>query len=161
MKNGKTPGIDGFPAEFLKVFWSKLKFIFQRAINSSYDNKELPLTLRQCIISCLPKGNKDRAVLKNWRPMSLLSVIYKMVSASIANRLKTILDFLIDKSQTEFITGRYIGHSTRLVYDIMYCTEKTRKEGLLMLTDFEKAFDSISWKFLYNVLEFFGFGQTS
>ena len=133
MKNGKTPGIDGFPAEFLKVFWSKLKFIIQRAINSSYDNNELPLTSRQCIISCLPKGNKDRTVLKNWQPISLLSVIYKMASASIANRLKTILDFLIDKSQPGFITGRYIGHSTRLVYDIMYFTEKTQKEGLLML----------------------------
>ena len=147
MKNGKTPGIDGFPEEFFKVFWSKLKFIIQRAINSSYDNNELPLTLRQCIISCLPKGNKDRTVLKNWRPISLLSVIYKMASASIANRFKTILDFLIDRSQTGFIIGRYIGHSTRLVYDIMYFTEKTQKEGLLMLIDFEKAFDSISWKF--------------
>ena len=45
MKNRKTPCIDGFPAEFYKVFWSKLKFIIQRAINSSYDNSELPLTL--------------------------------------------------------------------------------------------------------------------
>ena len=158
MKNGRTSGIDGFPGEFFKVFWSKLKFIIQRAINSSYDNNELPLTLRQCIISCLPKGNKDRTVLKNWRPILLLSVICKMASASIANRLKTILDFLIDKSQTGFITGRYIGHSTRLFYD-MYFTEKTQTEGLLMLIDFEKAFDSISWKFLYNVLEFLGFGQ--
>ena len=156
MKSGKTPGIDGFPAEFFKVFWSKLKFIIQRAINSSYDNNELPLTLRQCIIS---KENKDHTVLKNWRPILLLSVIYKMASASIANRLKTILDFLIDKSQTGFITVRYIGHSTCLVYDIMYYTEKTQKEGLLMLIDFEKAFDSISWKFLYNVLEFLGFGH--
>ena len=57
MKNGKTPGINGFPAE--------LKFIIQRAINSSYDNSKLPLTLRQCIISFLPKGHKDRTILKN------------------------------------------------------------------------------------------------
>ena len=144
---------------FFKVFWTKLKFIIQRAINSSYDNNELPLTLKQCIISCLLKGNKDRTTLKNWRPISLLSVIYKKASTSIANRLKTILEFLIDKSQTGFITVRYIGHSTRLVYDIMYFTEKTQKEGLLMLIDFEKAFDSITWKFLYNVLEFLGFGH--
>ena len=48
-----------------------------------------------------------------------------MASASIAKKLKTILDFLIDKSQTGFITGRYIGHSTCLVYDIMYFAEKT------------------------------------
>ena len=127
MKNGKTPGIDGFPAEFYKVFWSKLKFIIQRAINSSYDNNELPLTLRQCIISCLPKGNKDRTILKNWRPISLLSVLYKIASASIANRLKLFLSHLVDKSQTGFIAGRYISHSTHLVYDIMYFSEKNRK----------------------------------
>ena len=157
MKNGKTPGIDGFPAEFFKVFWSKLKFIIQRAVNSSFDNNELPLTLRQCIISCLPKGNKDRTVLKNWRPISLLSVLYKIVSASIANRLKLVLDHLVDKTQTGFIAGRYIGQCTRLIYDIMYFSEKKQKDGLLMLIDFEKAFDSISWKFLYNVLEFLGF----
>ena len=83
-----------------------------------------------------------------------------MASASIANRLKTILDFLIDKSQTGFITGRYIGHSTHMVYDVNNVFyRKTKKEGLLMLIDFKKAFDSISWKFLYNVLEFLGFGQ--
>ena len=51
--------------------------------------------------------------------------------------LKTILNF--DKSQTELITGRYIGHSTRLVYNIMYFTKKTQKEGFLVLTDFEKC----------------------
>ena len=160
MKNGKTPGIDGFPAEFYEVFWSKLKFIIQRAINSSYDNSELPLTLRQCIISCLPKGNKDRTILKNWRPISLLPVLYKIASASIANRLKLFLNHLVDKSQTGFIAGRYIGHSTRLVYGIMYFSEKKQKDGLLMLIDFEKAFDSISWKFLYNVLEFWGITWT-
>ena len=157
MKNGKTPGIDGFPAEFFKVFWPKQKYFIQSYINYSYKHGELPLTLRQCITSCLPKGNKDRTILKNWCPVSLLSVVYKIASAAITNRIKMVLDDLIDKTQTGFIPGRYIGHSTRLVYDIMYFAEKNQKNGLVMLIDFEKAFDSISWKFLYNVLKFMGF----
>ena len=65
----------------------------------------------------------------------------------------------MDKTQTGFISGRYIGHSTPLVYDIMHCTEKNNMDGLLMLIDFAKAYDSISWTFLYNVLKFLGFGQ--
>ena len=158
MNHGKTPGIDGFPAEFFKVFWPYLKHIIKRTLNTSFKNGELPLTLRQCIVSCLPKGNKDRSILKNWRPISLLSVPYKIASAAIASRLKTVLDYLVDKTQTGFIAGRYIGHSTRLVYDIMHCTEKNRLDGLLMLIDFAKAYDSISWKFLYDVLQYFGFG---
>ena len=124
MKNGKTPGIDGFPAEFFKVFWVKLKHIIYRSIKFAYKLGELPVTMRQCVISCLPKGNKDRSILQNWRPISLLSVLYKIISAAIANRLKSTLESLIDKTQTGFIHDRYNGHSTRLVYDITYHTEK-------------------------------------
>ena len=159
MKNSKTPGIDGFPAEFFKVFWNKLKFIVHRTSKYAYRIGKLPITMRQCVISCLPKGNKDRSNLRNWRPISLLSVLYKIISAAVANRLKTILDVLVDKTQTGFIQGRYIGYSTRLVYDIMHHCKKFKKEGLLMLIDFEKAFDSLSWNFLHNVLTFFGFGK--
>ena len=70
-------------------------------------------------------------------------------SRAIAERLKIVLDKLVSKCQTGFIKGRYIGESTRLIYDIMNYTEVTNKNGLLMLIDFEKAFDSISWKFMY------------
>ena len=79
MKNQKTPGIDGFPAEFFKVFWGKIKYFVLRSLN------QMSLTPRQCIISCLPKGDKPRQFLKNWRPISLLSVIYKIASAALAS----------------------------------------------------------------------------
>ena len=157
MKHNKTPGIDGFSAEFYKVFWGKLKFLVTRVLNYSCDTGKLPISLRQSIISCIPKGDKQRDLLKNWRPISLLSVLYKVMSAALVNRTKKVLDKLISDSQTGFIKGRYIGESIRLVYDIMnYCDTKY-KTGLLMLIDFEKAFDSISWKFIYKVLEFFKF----
>ena len=60
----KTPGIDAFPAEFYKMFWGKLKYFALRAFNYSFMKGILPLTLRQTIISCLPKGNKQRDLLK-------------------------------------------------------------------------------------------------
>ena len=97
---------------------------------------------------------------KNWRPISLLSVLYKMLSSAIAERLKTVLDKLVSKCQTGFIKGRYIGESTRLIYNIMNYTEVKNKNGLLMLIDFEKAFDSIFWKFMYNILQLFGFSES-
>ena len=159
MKNEKTPGIDGFPAEFLKVFWGKLKYIVLRALNKGYEEGEMSTSLRQVIISCIPKGNKSRLFLKNWRPISLLSVIYKLNSLAIANRLKTVLDKLISKTQTGFLSGRYIGENARLIYDILHQTEKHKIPGILMLIDFEKAFDSVSWDFLYGVLEYFNFGN--
>jgi len=68
MQNNKTPGIDGFPSDFYKVFWNKLKYFVLRALNESFLKGELSTTTKQCVITCLPKGDKDRTVLKNWRP---------------------------------------------------------------------------------------------
>ena len=59
MINGKCPGMDGFPAEFLKVFWIRLKYFIYRSLNYSYEHREISLSLRQCI-NCLPKGDKPR-----------------------------------------------------------------------------------------------------
>ena len=160
MQNNKCPGIDGFPSEFFKVFWSELKAIMLRSLNYAYKKGEFSPSLRTCIISCIPKGDKPREYLKNWRPISLLSVPYKIASLAIANRLKTVLDTLISRSQSGFISGRFIGDSTRLIYDIMHYLESNNIQGLLMLIDFEKAFDSVSWSFLYSVLDFFEFGPS-
>ena len=97
MKNEKTPGIDGFPSEFYKVFWGKLKNVVLDALNESYKHGELPISLRHGLISCLPKGQKPREFVKYWRPITLLSVLYKLASAAIAGRLKKIPDKLITK----------------------------------------------------------------
>ena len=141
-----------------RFFWKKLKFFVLKAYNWSYTKGELSVSLRQCLISCIPKGNKPRILLKNWRPISLLSCVYKIISSPIANRLKGILDKLISRTQTGFISGRYIGENIRLVYDLLHYTEKENIPGLIMLVDFEKAFDSVSWTFLYQVLDFLNFG---
>ena len=151
MKNNKTPGIDGISSEFLKVFWEKLKHLICRAINTCYAKGQMSPSMRQCIITCLPKGNKDRKFIKNWRPISLLSSVYKLMSGVIANRLKATLDTVISSTQTGFLSGRQISDNTRLIYDIMQTAEIKNLEGMLMLIDFEKAFDSISWNFMYEV----------
>ena len=104
----------------LNLFWGKLKYFILRALNHAYEIGKMSISLRQCIINCLPKGNKPRHFLKNWRPISLLSVIYKIGSSAVANRIKKYLDKIISPSQSGFVSGRYIGHSTRLIYDIMY-----------------------------------------
>ena len=159
MKNKKSPGIDGFPAEFYKIFWVKLKFFVLRSLNSGFHTGEMSSTLRQCIITCLPKGDKPRQFLKNWRPISLLSVVYKIASSALAKRLHLVLDQLISNTQSGFMQGRFIGENTRLIYDIMHYTNKYNIDGLLVLIDFQKAFDSVSWSFMQKTLKFFGFKE--
>ena len=159
MKANKTPGIDGITSEFLKMFWGKLKYYVVHALNRCFEKGKLSVTLRQSVIICLPKGNKDRSLIKNWRPISLLSVVYKLASGVIANRLKESLNKIISNCQSGFMKGRYISDSTRLIYDALEIAETHKIPGLLMCIDFEKAFDSLSWKFLYKVLSFFGYSQ--
>ena len=159
MKANKTPGIDGITSEFLKMFWGKLKYYIVHALNRCFEKGKLSVTLRQSIIICLPKGNKDRSLIKNWRPISLLSVVYKLASRVIADRLKESLNKIISNCQSGFMKGRYISDSTRLIYDALEIAETHKIPGLLMCIDFEKAFDSLSWKFLYKLLSFFGYSQ--
>ena len=160
MKNNKSPGSDGFTIEFFKCFWKQLGTFIVRSINTGYFKGQLSTTQRQGIIICIPKQNKPKHFIENWRPISLLNVIYKIASGTIANRLKTVLNKLVNKDQTGFLAGRYIGENIRLIYDLMHYTEKNNIPGLLFIIDFQKAFDSVSWSFISNVLNYFNFGDT-
>ena len=88
-----------------------------RVANFSFHKGKLSVTMRQSIINCIPKGDKPRQFLKNLRPISLLCVLYKLISSAIANRLKQVLDTLKSKTQTGFIQGCNIGELIRLIYD--------------------------------------------
>ena len=159
MKNGKSPGTDGMTAEFFKVFWRQLGGFVVRSLNEGFHKKQMSITQREGIIICIPKGDKPREHLNNWRPISLLNITYKIGSSCIASRLKTVLPKLIDEDQTGFIQGRYIGDTIRLLYDIIYYLKENELPGLLVSLDFEKAFDSVNWKYMDNVMKIFGFGE--
>ena len=91
MKNDKSPGPDGFTNNFYKFFWNDIKHFFIRAINYNYELGEMSITQKMGVISIIPKGDKPREFLKNWRPISLLNTSYKILSACLANRFKNPL----------------------------------------------------------------------
>ena len=157
MKNNKNPGTSGFSADFFKAFWKLLGTFVVRAINFGLLQGELSITQQRGLIVCIPKENKCRNYSKNWRPITLLNTVYKIASGSIANRIKQVLNKLISTEQTGFIEGRFIGENTRLMYDLLQFTEEQNIPGLLLLIDFEKAFDSLSWSFINKVLKIFNF----
>ena len=159
MKNNKSPGSDGFSKEFYMHFWEELKFIMVRSFKQSFNEGVLSDSQKLGVITCLPKPGKEREYIKNWRPVTLLNVDYKIISGVIANRIKIFLDSLISESQKGFIKGRQIGECTRLISDVIYHLKKHNKAGILLLIDFTKAFDSLEWSFLDKTLEHFCFGE--
>ena len=160
MKNSKTPGNDGFTAEFFKFFWIDLKMYILNSLNYGYKTGSLSITQKQGIITCLPKPNKSPFYLKNWRPISLLNVIYKLASSVIASRLKKVLHKLVHDDQKGFISGRFIGENIRIIYEILFETKQQEIPGLLLSVDFQQAFDSVSWKFIAKTLDYFNFGPS-
>jgi hypothetical protein len=162
MKSNKSPGSDGFLVEFFKMFWKYIGIFVVMSINYGYRNGILSVTQRHDVITLLPKGDKPRQYLKNWRPITLLNTVYKIASGSIASGIKRYRDKLISHDQTGFIPNRCtcIGENTRLIYDIMHYTEEKNIPSLLSLNDFEKAFDTVSWDFIDKVLIFFHFGSS-
>ena len=103
-----------------------LKNFILNSLNYGYKTGLLPITQKQGIITCLPKPNKSPFYLKNWRPISLLNVIYKLASSVIASRLKKVLHKLIHEDQKGFIAGRFIGENIRLIYDVLFETNNNK-----------------------------------
>ena len=158
MKNGKSPGLDGFTTEFFKFFWKDLGAFLVRSINYAFEKGEMSVTQRRGVITCIPKENKPKRFMKNWRPITLLNTTYKIATSCIAERIKGILPKIIGEEQTGFLAGRYIGENIRTLYDVLAYTESHDLPGILMLIDFEKAFDSLAWSFIMKTLDFFKFG---
>ena len=128
-------------------------------IRESLDCCELPESLTRGIITCLPKQGKTRDELKNWRPISLLNTTYKLISTVLTNRIKGVLPELIHADQKGFMANRSIMDNTRLMMDIMLEMGLRDETGLILLVDYEKAFDSLSWSCISDTLYNLNFGS--
>ena len=158
MENNKTPGTDGLTPEFYRYFWNLLGSFMVSSFNYAFRNGTLSISQRQGIISFIPKKKKNTEYLKNWRPVSLLNVDYKLATKTIALRVEKILPNLIHPCQSGYVKGRFIGESIRLIADTMHFTKAKNIPGVAVFLDFEKAFDSIEWNFIHRCLETFNFG---
>ena len=90
MKHNKSPGYDGLPSEFYVVFWNDISDLLLNSYNFSLQNGLMSFSQRNGIITLIPKKDKDVLFLKNYRPISLLTVDYKMLAKTLANRLKNV-----------------------------------------------------------------------
>ena len=128
-------------------------------IHEIFENKELPITVRLGIIALIPKDDKDKKFISNWRPLTLLETLYKILSSTLAARLKPVLDNLLGHEQKAYVPGRFIAECTRNTYDIFDHAKNNNLPGMILLVDFEKAFDSVSFEFILTSLDIFGFGE--
>ena len=159
MPTNKSPGPDGLPYEFYITFWEDLKHMLLEVFVDCAQNKELAVSMKQGLISLIPKADKDPLYLDNWRPITLLNSDYKILAALYANRLKCCLEEIISVTQSAFMKGPHISNNIPLVLDILDYGELFDKESLILFLDFYKAFDTVEHWFIFEALQHFGFKE--
>ena len=160
MSNDKSPGNDGLTKEFYETFWNEIKNPLFASIQKSFEVDQLTNSQRQAIIKLIEKKDRDKRLIKNWRPISLLNLDTKLLSKVLANRMKDVLPSLVKENQIAYVQGRFISEGGRLISDILESTDIFQKSALLLTVDIEKAFDSVNHMFLIATLEHFGFGES-
>ena len=158
LSSGKSPGSDGFTADFYKFFWDDIKHLLFDSFNHPLKSGLLSIDQKRGILSLSPKKGKDIRYLKNWRPITLLNTDYKILAKVLGTRLRNVLPELIHPDQVAYLKDRYIGQNIRIVDDILYYIKETNDNGIIACIDFEKAFDSVEWSYIHETLKAFKFG---
>ncbi|KAL3678136.1 hypothetical protein R1sor_021092 [Riccia sorocarpa] len=147
----KAPGLDGATAEILVRCWAFMKDDCLAMLVSYWQDGVLAMCDSRGVIKLLPK-NQERQRLRNWRPITLLTLTYKLISKTLAGRMKKILPDLVDEHQTGFVDGRSI-HESILLHRLSHeYADSTQQEAILLKLDFEKAYDRASHAYLEAVL---------
>ena len=129
MANNKAPGCDRLIAEFYRKFWSIIGRLYFNVILACLSMGQLHLSARRGVITLIPKLGKELLLVLNWRPLTMLTIDYKIVATLIALRLKKVLPYLISDDQSSFISGRQITTTIRKTMDIFDSANKTGSTG--------------------------------
>jgi hypothetical protein len=153
-----APGIDGFSNKFISKFWYILSYPFFHLCTYSLAEGTLIDSFATAQIRIIPKKG-DTTKLKNWRPISLLSNFYKILSRAINNRLKTVVNRVLSRAQKGFTKSRQIQEVIlNLDENINRCKNMNIK-GAMICVDQSKAFDSVDHQYIEKVFRFFNFGD--
>ena len=155
---GKSPGSDGFSVEFYLFFWDILGPLLLPVANQCFRDGNLCDSMKGSVTRLIYKKRGYIKNLKNWRPISLLNVDYKIISKVLTSRLSKVLESIVNPDQTCSVPGRSILSNVTLLRDIIDSIQETDECAILVNLDEEKAFDRVNRTFLLQLLEVYGFG---
>jgi hypothetical protein len=147
----KSPGPDGVNFGFFKDFWEELKGDVMRFINEFHRNGKLTKGINSTFIALIPKVDSPQR-LTDFRPISLVGSLYKILAKVLANRLRMVIGSVISESQTTFVKDRQILDGILIANEVVDEARKTKRELMLFKVDFEKAYDSVDWGYLDAVM---------
>ena len=160
-KANRAAGPDLIPPEFYKTFATMIAPYLHQVFNEAHENNELPASMLTGDIILLFKEKGTRTDVRNYRPITLLCVDYKILERALAERLKRVIGKLVSHSQLGFVPRRRIEHATqhlRLIQRYIDKHEPQGEGGVVVSLDMVKAYDMVDWDYLSGALQACGIG---
>jgi hypothetical protein len=157
-EKNKATGPDSIPAEFYQICWDIVKKDIVSLFQDFHAGHLDVSRINYGIITLLPKS-KGATKIQQYRLICLLNCIYKLITKVLTIRIEPYAQKLISEHQTAFIKGRNIMTDVMILHEIMHETKKRKETGIFLKLDFEKAYDTVNWDFLFLSLQSRGFGN--
>jgi hypothetical protein len=158
----KAPGPDGFSASFFQTNWRTVGAQIILEIQNFFSSGILPRNINTTHVRLIPKITSSKT-MKDYRPIALCSIYYKIIAKVLTKRLQPILHFLISENQSAFVPQRAIADNVLITHEVLHYLHNSKaKERCFMAvkTDMSKAYDRVEWDFIELVMERMGFHST-
>ncbi|XP_010472251.1 PREDICTED: uncharacterized protein LOC104751896 [Camelina sativa] len=162
VQGDSAPGIDGWTGTFFKQYWNTIGKEIVSEVEQFFQSGTMLQDWNHTQICLIPKKPNANA-MTDMRPISLCSVLYKIVSNVLCTRLKRCLPKLVSETQGAFVSGRLISDNILIAHEIIHAlrtNSKFNKDMIAIKTDMSKAYDRVEWDFLEHLFVKMGFNST-
>lgn len=158
LPHNKAPGVDGISAEALKKTWPFMKSFYVKMVAKFWAEGVLAETVTEGMIRLIPK-TVNKASLKDWRPLTMLTTDYKIIARILAGRLQMLLQKVVSPQQTGFIKGRHMLDNVLALWMAQDAARTYKRQGMFVKLDFEKAYDRVEHNYLWDAMLKCGLGK--
>lgn len=152
MKRNKSPGPDGFNVNFFIHCWDSIGEDFTKAVQFFFSTCRMPKGFNSTAISLIPKC-ANPTTMADFRLIACCNRIYKCIAKILANRLKEVLPFIVEKTQSAFVKGRKISDNILTAQELLKNYHRaSRPPRCALKIDLRKPFDTVMWDFLFDIL---------
>ncbi|GKV48455.1 hypothetical protein SLEP1_g55268 [Rubroshorea leprosula] len=156
--SSKSSGPDGFNFGFAKKMWEDIKAEVVDFVQEFWEHGRLARGSNASFIVLIPKTENPQGI-EDYRPISLIGIMYKIIAKLLANRLRTVLPKVIGEQQMAFIEGRQLPDGVVIANEVIDEAKRKRKKSFLFKADFEKAYDKVCWSFIEYMTMRIGFTE--